>query len=570
MAGLSGYVNRASEHPPAVVSNRRQRIADAVRMAKPPTKLLHERSTSSAALGNRERFGKDLEPSKTPLEVKQEQPQSQQEHHDVFDTDIEDFDSTTTLAFDEHLKSSQPRTQSYEYAQHELEHYNGNDSMGNDYQRAIEEDIQPQATTDGAEQQYLEQGVPFVDEDEEGEEERGVGEEDEDEEGGESGDESGSEGESQDGNHTDDLTSMSVKARTLAANENDVESYYHKVKTNVIRKTSLPLSLAPLDNRRSLPVRNSGNEVRAEAESHRVDNPEDDYAETPSYIHENPAPPRAIPNATFTGKKMRRPTREKHAQPLLNDNGPSQQRGSWTGTIGHQNQRSQPQLLQRESMPSLALSTPVSKKVGGPTTVPQAQLEQPEDHTMSSIFDASDLGGDHYATSHSAGLSVSHATNAQEDFPHPVPKRPFQLDYDGVQLSEMSFEELKKQPFDHDPRALPSTLPPEISNASLAEKLKHIMSALKTDTEKDEKRQRFFSSLTIDEHEECGDLIVEEFGSVVKKFKNARRDNRRLAMAYEDEVANREERVRAKRELLEKDMHRLKRAGQDVISGKQA
>ena len=569
MAGLSNYVNRVTEPQPAAVKSRRQQIADQVRMPAPVTKLNRGNPAFPTPPGDEGSFGKGVKHSNTPLDVKQEQSQSQQKHHSVFDTDVEDFDSTTTLALDEHLKSSQPRTQPYGYPHHGSEEYKGNDGTGNNYRGAADDDIQPQTITDGAEQQYLEQGVPFVDEEEEGEEERGEGEEDEDEEGGESGEDSGSEGGSQDGNHTVNLTDMSVRERALSANDDDLASLVRKVQRKGSRKTSLLLSPAPLGSRQSLPVRNGGSVVHAAAGSYRLDDLEDDYAESPSYLRENSAPQRAISSGT-TGQKLRHPTQERHFQPLPNDKGPFQQRGSSNTTTGYKNQRSQPQVLQRDSFPLMPGSKPVSRKVGGPTTVPHTQLEQLEDHTMSSVFDTSDLGEDHYATSCSAELFANHATNSQEDSRMPAPKRPFQLDYDDVQLSEMSFEELKKEPFDHDPRALPNTLPKEVSSASLAEKLKYVTSSLKTDTEKDQKRQRFFSSLTIDEHEECGDMIVEEFSNVIKRFKDARRDKRKLAMAYEEEVANREERVRAKRELLEKDMHRLKRAGQDVISGKQA
>ena len=569
MAGLSSYVNRGPESQPASVKSRRQQVADIVRMPAPASKQIHETATPTAP-GDAGGLGKAVKPSNSQPDVKREQSQSQQKYHSAFDTDVEDIDSTTTLALDEHLKSldehlqsSPPRTQSHEYAHPALREYNGS-NVGIDYRGAADNDIQPQTTTNETAQQLSGQGAPIVGEEEEGEEEEA-----EDEDGGESGDESGSEGGSQDGNQTIDLTNMSLAERASSANDDEFASLYHKVLKNGSRKRSLPLNPPPFGGRQNLPVRNGGNEVHAQAGSYRPENLEDAYAKSPSFLPENLAPQRTSSRG-ITGQKMRQPIQKRNSQPLLNENELLQQRGPWNAATGNKSQRSQPHVLQREPFPSLAGSKLILRNVDGSTTTPYTQLEQLEDHTTSSNFGASELGENHYIPTHPAEHFANNATNPQEDFRGPASKRPFQLDYDEVQLSEMTFEELKKQPFDHDPRALPSTLPNDVSNASLAEKLKHITSTLQTDTERAEKRQRFFSSLTIDEHEECGDMIVGEFSHVIKKLKDARRDKRRLAMAYEEEVAVREERVRAKRELLEKDMHRLKRAGQDVISGKQA
>lgn len=536
-------------------------------MPKPATTLHHGGSMSSAALGGQVGFGKSLKASNTRQAIKQELSQFQQKPQSAFDTDVEDFDSTTTLALDQNSKSGEPVTESYEYAQYGLKEYHGNDNTGNNHGGAADYDVQQRVATDGTEQHYPEQVVLLGEE--EGDENGADGDENEyeDEDGGDSGGETGSEGESQDGNHTINLTNMSVTERVVSANDDELEARVNEVKRKRSQRTSLALTARPLGSRQSLPVRSSGNEVHAVAGSYRLDNLDDYHAESPSYLHGNRVPQRVYLSGT-AGKKTRHLSQEKHSQPLLNGNRPSQQEGSWTGTTGHKNQRSQPQVSQRESFPSMALPKAILTKVGGAANIAHAQLEQPEDHTMSSIFDASDLGGNHYATSRSAELDSNHASDPQEDLCMPAPKRPFQLDYDASQLSEMSFEDLKKQPFDHDPRALPNILPDEVSSASLAEKLKHVTSTLKADTDKDEKRQRFFSSLTIDEHEECGDLIVEEFSNIIKKLKTARQEKRKLAMAYEAEVASREDRVRIKRELLEREQDRLKRAGQDVISGK--
>lgn len=152
----------------------------------------------------------------------------------------------------------------------------------------------------------------------------------------------------------------------------------------------------------------------------------------------------------------------------------------------------------------------------------------------------------------------------------PTQKRPLELDYDPDQLSKMTYADLKSESFDHDPRGPTNILPENLASASLANRLEYIHDQAKHDNVHIEQQRAFFSSLPIDEYEECGDLIVERFAAIIAKFKDARREKRKVAMAFEEEVARREEGVRGKKEAIERDMGRLRKAGEDVVKGKGA
>ena len=146
-------------------------------------------------------------------------------------------------------------------------------------------------------------------------------------------------------------------------------------------------------------------------------------------------------------------------------------------------------------------------------------------------------------------------------------KRARDLDYSLDQLSNMTFEQLRTEAFDHDPKATAPALPQEVANGTLAQRLDHIL-ALKEDETKASQRSAIFASLPIEQYEDCGDLIVEKFAATITKFKNARRQRRKVVQEFEDEVAKREEKVKGKTSAVEKDLSRLKRGGEEVVRGK--
>ena len=81
-------------------------------------------------------------------------------------------------------------------------------------------------------------------------------------------------------------------------------------------------------------------------------------------------------------------------------------------------------------------------------------------------------------------------------------------------------------------------------------------------------RQGIFSSLTIEQYEEAGDLLLEKFANVIGRYKEARKSKRMVAKEFEKEVAQREELVRTKTTAVERDLTGLKHAGRKVVQGK--
>ena len=147
-------------------------------------------------------------------------------------------------------------------------------------------------------------------------------------------------------------------------------------------------------------------------------------------------------------------------------------------------------------------------------------------------------------------------------------KRSRDIDYSLDELSSMAFSQLQDEAFHHDPKATELPLPPEIADAPLPLKLDYILALKDDNSNKEHQRAAFFSSLPIEQYEDCGDLIVQKFADVVSKFKDARQQRRKVAREFEDEVAKREERVRGKMGAVEKDLGRLKRGGEEVVRGK--
>lgn len=154
-------------------------------------------------------------------------------------------------------------------------------------------------------------------------------------------------------------------------------------------------------------------------------------------------------------------------------------------------------------------------------------------------------------------------------------KRPVSpdLDYTLEQLSAMRYQSLASESFDHTPpSSLPSnknvkqnspTPPLPSPTIPLPTRLNTVYSA--DTSNRTQLARTFFASLTIEQYEECGDLLLSRFGDVMGRLKQARREKRRVAREMEEKVAGREEWVRRKRDGLEAEMGRLKGAGMGVV-----
>ena len=187
-----------------------------------------------------------------------------------------------------------------------------------------------------------------------------------------------------------------------------------------------------------------------------------------------------------------------------------------------------------------------SNQVAGNTA-----LASPSESCKLSLFDGSDTPD----------------TRNNQGFPHPhVRKRAPNSDYTASQLSNMTYDQLSNESFDSDPCSLGSRIPEHLTYAALPQKLDYVY-GLRHDEKQHVQRRAVFSSMAIDQYDECGDLLIERLGSIMTKYKDVRRQKRNVATGFEDEVAKREGRVREKSQGVNVDLRRLRRAGEDVVRG---
>ncbi|KAG8530826.1 uncharacterized protein KY384_004183 [Bacidia gigantensis] len=148
-------------------------------------------------------------------------------------------------------------------------------------------------------------------------------------------------------------------------------------------------------------------------------------------------------------------------------------------------------------------------------------------------------------------------------------KRSRDLDYSIHGLADMNYQQLKDESFDHVPGAAKILAQFDLPNPNLglSDRLQQIYED-KSHKDRELRARGFFSSLTIDQYEECGDLLLDGFRKVMERLKYARQQKRRAARNMEELIAKREELVRRKRGIIEQDLGRLKSAGSAVVKPK--
>lgn len=136
------------------------------------------------------------------------------------------------------------------------------------------------------------------------------------------------------------------------------------------------------------------------------------------------------------------------------------------------------------------------------------------------------------------------------------------------EISKMSFDQLLQEPFDYDTSSGHLIDEPELANASLEHRLHDLFSQQGSENDLRKRRQAFFSSLSIEGFEECGDLLIQKFASLVHKYKEARQHRRQVTRQLEQEIQVRESLISRRTQNVDSDFARLKKAGEDVVKGK--
>jgi hypothetical protein len=144
---------------------------------------------------------------------------------------------------------------------------------------------------------------------------------------------------------------------------------------------------------------------------------------------------------------------------------------------------------------------------------------------------------------------------------------PVELDFDEEALSAMQYSQLRDQEFEDNPRANNAAIPQNDSlaaDASVQERLQHYA------TRPTPEQIELLSRMRMNEWEESGDWFIERFTDLMSKLRDARKEKRQIAQQFEDEIAHREEEVRAKIDNLDGVMKDMKNGGEGVLRGKVA
>lgn len=143
-------------------------------------------------------------------------------------------------------------------------------------------------------------------------------------------------------------------------------------------------------------------------------------------------------------------------------------------------------------------------------------------------------------------------------------KRPFELDYDDKALSSMNYAELKEQPFDYDPTQAEVSSEDAPPRGTLPEKLEHFL-------EKDQATQvDFFTGMPVKDWEDSGDWILDRFGDVMRRLREARQNKRATVEKFENEIAERQAAVSSKIQGIDQRLAELKSQGEGLMQGSQA
>jgi len=512
----------------------RRSVADSARVTIRQTKLENSNDGRTNYFANVQRSAAEvadsqvLNPafrSKNAI-IQQEHLQKQANTHDGFDTDAENIDDTSTMSIDVQVKDSQ--SQNFQF---------------NKMQRAP--DI-PYNFAIPAEHVYTEDGRDRFDDHSPYEEQDGLEEENSmDEEGGES-DESADEEHAEE-DQTLDSHAMSSLARQgfiEAGQEEEFDSFSRMLQEKSFLTREIPGIEDPvqpsLPTKCQQPQERRPNGVYGRPVHRDAGNKVKDQAQPTSRSAETPVVAQQALN---------------QAQGKLPDALVTQSRTQKTGGMDF--------IKAEQQRPQSQTGRPQVSSPNIMTIIPQ-HLKSVQGTASDAREPSSDIPAIEALNERSPEEAVEFA---QQESPF-IHKRPLEPDYSEEDLSRMTYDQLKSESFDHDPKAPPNVLPAALQSEPLERQLTYI---LKLPTASDEHplpdHQRFFASLPIDKYEECGDLILGKFADIMNKFKKARQDKRQICRDFEEEVAKREAVVSKRVGALDRDLGRLRRAGEEVVRG---
>lgn len=147
-------------------------------------------------------------------------------------------------------------------------------------------------------------------------------------------------------------------------------------------------------------------------------------------------------------------------------------------------------------------------------------------------------------------------------------KRNLEPDYPPEILCTKSFSELQAEPFDHAPalRAPRPAKEPQAQHPPEKGEEEDKVSFLLRLSEQE--RGEYFSKLSMNEWEGCGDLLIEEFSKMMVKMKDLRHARRKTAAVFEAEVKRRHEMVEEQSAEITGKFEEMRAGGAEVLRGR--
>ncbi|KAL4986331.1 extracellular mutant protein 11-domain-containing protein [Aspergillus falconensis] len=149
----------------------------------------------------------------------------------------------------------------------------------------------------------------------------------------------------------------------------------------------------------------------------------------------------------------------------------------------------------------------------------------------------------------------------------PLTKRHLEPDYPPEIICTKTFSELQAEPFDCTPnpkasRPAAETQPQPPEKGKGEDKISFLLRL------SEQERGEYFSKLSMDEWEGCGDLLVEEFSKLMTKMKDLRHARRKTAAIFEVEIKRRHDMVEEQSAEISAKFEEMRAGGAEVLRGR--
>ncbi|KAF2125143.1 hypothetical protein P153DRAFT_370461 [Dothidotthia symphoricarpi CBS 119687] len=280
----------------------------------------------------------------------------------------------------------------------------------------------------------------------------------------------------------------------------------------------------------------------------------------------SPQPVQQAPNASGFGQAMQKPSKVLQFSATLRDQQRSNTILPQRGGHVHQGNPTPPPTSQPPTHSQTALALPVHSTA---RQIKHAQADQLVHPVPQHIFGSGRVQSQPHAVdlfSH-----VKYPSSARSKTNPPVQQQQVEqasaeelhadpFDYDREALLGMTYEQLKNESFDEDPRAKASILSDDMLQKSLVDRLEFVQENFDA-----EKQSTFFHSVRSTEWEEAGDWFIGKFSEILNRTKEARQTKRKLARDFEQEVEKRHLHVAKKQHQVEEAMKKMKTQGEGLV-----